>query len=373
MQQNSRLLQQKLAEKSKLLSQLDQAKMQEEMNTAMAQLNESVGDDVPTLAEVQEKIQARYAKAKGTAELTETSVESRVLEIEQATANVEAQSRLAELRASSASAARRRRAPGLERAAAAATHRPADPSAPPSDGPVQPEAVSRQETTRSSRWTTSWATPAEARGRGGRRGRESAAADRHQARGRTAAVGPCDVDRVAGVEAPVDVDHARRAAGSSPLDERPASTVVDRRPAGDPAANAIHSLRAASLRRWAAPRCPPAAPATAPPGRRSGGVGDHRAHPRPGRDASRRQLRRHPAAPPPAAAAGRRGSPAAGRRLDAPRSAGLRGRARVGGVDPGGVGEQHEQVGADVVGDEARRCGRCRRSGSRRWRWRRSR
>ena len=53
--QNSRLLQEKLAEKSKLLSQLEQAKMQEEMNSAMAQLNETVGDDVPTLNEVQEK------------------------------------------------------------------------------------------------------------------------------------------------------------------------------------------------------------------------------------------------------------------------------------------------------------------------------
>ena len=68
--------------------------MQEEMNSAMAQLNETVGDDVPTLNEVEEKIQARYAKAKATSELNETSVESRVLEVEQATANVEAQSRL---------------------------------------------------------------------------------------------------------------------------------------------------------------------------------------------------------------------------------------------------------------------------------------
>jgi phage shock protein A len=98
-QQNSRLLQEKIAEKSKLLSQLDQAKMQEEMNAAMAQLTETVGADVPTLSEVQDKIQARYAKAKAHAELSETSVESRVLEVEQATANVEAQSRLSELRA----------------------------------------------------------------------------------------------------------------------------------------------------------------------------------------------------------------------------------------------------------------------------------
>ena len=98
-QQNSRLLQEKIAEKSKLLSQLEQAKMQEEMNEAMAQLNETVGDDVPTLREVEEKIQARYAKAKASAELGETSVESRVLEVEQATANVEAQGRLSQLRA----------------------------------------------------------------------------------------------------------------------------------------------------------------------------------------------------------------------------------------------------------------------------------
>jgi phage shock protein A len=98
-QQNSRLLQEKIAEKSKLLSQLEQAKMQEEMNKAMTQLNETVGDDVPTLNEVREKIEIRYAKASAASELNEASVESRVLEVEQATANVEAQSRLSELRA----------------------------------------------------------------------------------------------------------------------------------------------------------------------------------------------------------------------------------------------------------------------------------
>jgi phage shock protein A len=97
--QNSRLLQERIAEKSKLVSQLEQAKMQEEMNVAMDQLNETVGDDVPTLKEVEEKIQARYAKAKASSELSEMSVESRVLEVEQATVNLEAQGRLSELRA----------------------------------------------------------------------------------------------------------------------------------------------------------------------------------------------------------------------------------------------------------------------------------
>lgn len=96
--QNSRLLQEKIAQKSKLLSQLEQAKMQEEMNEAMTQLNETVGDDVPTLKEVEEKIQARYAQARAVSELSETSVEARVLEIEQASANLEAQARLSELR-----------------------------------------------------------------------------------------------------------------------------------------------------------------------------------------------------------------------------------------------------------------------------------
>ncbi len=96
--QNSRILQQRLGEKNKLLSQLEQARMQEEMNSAMAQLNEGIGDDVPSLAQVQEKIEARYAKAMATAELSETTVQSRILEIEQATANLEAQGRLTQLR-----------------------------------------------------------------------------------------------------------------------------------------------------------------------------------------------------------------------------------------------------------------------------------
>ena len=98
-QQNATALQRKLAERNKLLSQLDQAKMQEQVNKAMASLSETVGEDVPTFDEVREKIEARYAKAKGMSELTESSVESRMLEVEQAAANSEAQTRLAQIRA----------------------------------------------------------------------------------------------------------------------------------------------------------------------------------------------------------------------------------------------------------------------------------
>ena len=64
--QNSAALQKKLAERQKLLSQLDQAKMQEQMNTAMATLSQTVGQDVPTFDQVRDKIEQRYAKALGT-------------------------------------------------------------------------------------------------------------------------------------------------------------------------------------------------------------------------------------------------------------------------------------------------------------------
>jgi phage shock protein A len=98
-QQNAQMLQQKLAEKQKLMGQLDQAKMQEQLNSAMASLSESVGQDVPTFDEVRDKIEARYAKAKGLTELNETSVEHSMYEIQQATQNAQATARLDQIRA----------------------------------------------------------------------------------------------------------------------------------------------------------------------------------------------------------------------------------------------------------------------------------
>jgi len=97
--QNGRLLQQKLAEKNQLLSKLEQAKMQEQMNKAMNQLGEVVGKDVPSLKEVSDKIDARYAKATASAELESGSVGTSIQEIEMATANLEAQGRLSQMRA----------------------------------------------------------------------------------------------------------------------------------------------------------------------------------------------------------------------------------------------------------------------------------
>ena len=96
--QNSSVLQKKLTERQKLLSQLDQAKMQEQMNRAMSSLSETVGQDVPTLEEVRDKIESRYAKALGTSELQEETIEGRMLEVEQASMDNEAQARLSQIR-----------------------------------------------------------------------------------------------------------------------------------------------------------------------------------------------------------------------------------------------------------------------------------
>ncbi|MGI9118628.1 MAG: PspA/IM30 family protein [Acidimicrobiales bacterium] len=96
--QNGAALQDKLSQRQKLLSQLDQTKMQEQVNTAMASLGEAVGGEVPSLSQVRDKIEARYAKARGMAELSGESVETRMLEVEQAAMHSEARSRLAEIR-----------------------------------------------------------------------------------------------------------------------------------------------------------------------------------------------------------------------------------------------------------------------------------
>ncbi len=97
-QQNANALQQKLAERQKLLSQLDQARMQQQLNSAMASLSQAVGQDVPTFDDVRQKIESQYARALGTAELTGQSVEARMLEIEQTSVNIEAQQRLDQMR-----------------------------------------------------------------------------------------------------------------------------------------------------------------------------------------------------------------------------------------------------------------------------------
>jgi phage shock protein A len=83
------------------MSQLEQAKMQEHVAASMRQVNElSAPGNTPSLSEVRDKIEARYANALGQAELAQTSVEGRMLEVQKATLDIAGASRLDQIRAS---------------------------------------------------------------------------------------------------------------------------------------------------------------------------------------------------------------------------------------------------------------------------------
>jgi hypothetical protein len=66
----------------------------------MRQVNElSAPGNTPSLQEVRDKIEARYANALGQAELAQSSVEGRMLEVQKATLDVAGASRLDQIRA----------------------------------------------------------------------------------------------------------------------------------------------------------------------------------------------------------------------------------------------------------------------------------
>ena len=124
--QNAQQLQAKVAERQKLLSQLDQAKMAEQMHRAMESMSAEVGQDVPTLDEVRSKIETRLARAQGTTELQRESVQGRMLEVEQAAAASQAAARLSEIRSKlGIEAPAAEQAPTASTAAAGGTPEPA--------------------------------------------------------------------------------------------------------------------------------------------------------------------------------------------------------------------------------------------------------
>ncbi|MGF2945986.1 phage shock protein PspA [Mycobacterium sp. Lab-001] len=99
--QNAMVLQQKIAERTKLLSQLEQAKMQEQVSASLRSMSEvAAPGNVPNLDEVRDKIERRYANAVGAAELAKGSVQGRMLEVEQAGVQMAGHSRLEQIRAS---------------------------------------------------------------------------------------------------------------------------------------------------------------------------------------------------------------------------------------------------------------------------------
>jgi phage shock protein A len=100
-EQNSMMLQQKLQERTKLLSQLEQAKMQEQVSKSLNQMSElAAPTNTPSLDEIRDKIEKRYATALGSADLAKNSVQGRMLEVQQSTVNMAGSSRLEQIRAS---------------------------------------------------------------------------------------------------------------------------------------------------------------------------------------------------------------------------------------------------------------------------------
>ncbi|MBK4148359.1 PspA/IM30 family protein [Corynebacterium macginleyi] len=98
-ERNNAALRQKVDERSKLLSQLEQAKMQEKVSESLNSMNElSAGGNAPSLDAVRDKIERRYSKALGQAELAENSVENRMAEVQQAGIQMAGHSRLEQIR-----------------------------------------------------------------------------------------------------------------------------------------------------------------------------------------------------------------------------------------------------------------------------------
>jgi phage shock protein A len=98
---NQMILQQKLAERTKLLSQLEQAKMQETVAKSLESMSSlTAPGNTPSLDEVRDKIERRYANAMGRADLASNSVEGRMLEVQKSTLDMAGQSRLEQIRAS---------------------------------------------------------------------------------------------------------------------------------------------------------------------------------------------------------------------------------------------------------------------------------
>ncbi|MGH3432553.1 MAG: PspA/IM30 family protein, partial [Thermocrispum sp.] len=76
-------------------------KMQEQVSASLTQMTElAAPSNTPSLDEVRDKIETRYATALGSAELAENSVQGRMLEVQHSTTQLAGHSRLEQIRAS---------------------------------------------------------------------------------------------------------------------------------------------------------------------------------------------------------------------------------------------------------------------------------
>lgn len=88
-----------LTDQNKLVQQLEQAKMQERVAESTKAVNElSAAGNTPTLDQVRDKIEKRYATALGSAELSADSTSAKMMEIEQASTQIAGKARLEQIR-----------------------------------------------------------------------------------------------------------------------------------------------------------------------------------------------------------------------------------------------------------------------------------
>ena len=98
-QNNAMRLEEISSKRLEMLGQLEQAKMQESVNKAMASINATVGGDAPSLQEIEDKIRDRMAEAKAKTELTAVTPEGAIAELEREVDLASASGALDELRA----------------------------------------------------------------------------------------------------------------------------------------------------------------------------------------------------------------------------------------------------------------------------------
>jgi phage shock protein A len=98
-EQNAFALQRQLTERARLLTDLEAAKLAERMAEAIKQVS-TVGaaSDIPTLADVRERIDVRMAMATGRGEIAAGSVDARILDTERSVIDREGDERLEEIR-----------------------------------------------------------------------------------------------------------------------------------------------------------------------------------------------------------------------------------------------------------------------------------
>jgi phage shock protein A len=100
-EKNAGALQHQLTERAELLTELEAAKMQERMTDTLRQIGAfSAPGDAPTLANVRDRIDARFARATGRGEIAADSADARLLEAEQAEIELEGEQQLDEIRRS---------------------------------------------------------------------------------------------------------------------------------------------------------------------------------------------------------------------------------------------------------------------------------